>query len=119
MIRLSRITRHSAIALDDSRQHAATGDRAHAADGERALHQGAAQLDLALLGLEHPFERQPQIFGHFVNDVVAADLHALALGQVAGAFVRHDVEADDDRVRGVGQMDVGFGDAADRWPAGS
>ena len=36
------------------------------------------------------------------------------LGQRAGLFVRHHVEADDDRVRGVGQVDVGLGDAADR-----
>ena len=35
------------------------------------------------------------------------------LGEIARLLVRAHVEADDDRLRGLGQRDVGFGDAAD------
>ena len=62
------------------------------------------ELDFALFRLEHAFEGGLQIVGDLVDDVVAANLHAAGLGQRAGFFVRHDVEADDDRVRGVGQV---------------
>ena len=84
---------------------------------KRSLHQRPAELDFALFRLEHAFQGRLQVVGDLVDDVVAADLHALLLGQRAGLFVGHDVEADDDRVRGVGQVHVGLGDAADAWPA--
>ena len=66
-----------------------------------------------LLGLEHAFQGRLQVVGDLVDDVVAADLHAQLLGQGARAFVGHDGKADDHRVGGVGQVDVGLADSAD------
>ena len=75
---------------------------------EHLLHQGAAEFLFLLLGLEHAFQGRLQVVGHLVDDVVAADLHAQLVGQRAGPFVGHHREADDHRVGGVGQVDVGL-----------
>ena len=48
-----------------------------------------------------------------VDDPVGADVHALALGEALGLGPRADVEADDDRLRGRRQHDVGLVDGAD------
>ncbi len=113
MMRLSRITRHARVALHRARNDAAAGHRAHAGDVEDLLHQHAAQFGFPLLRLEHSFEGRLEVLGHLVDDVVASDLDAQLIGQHAGLFVGHDVEADDHGVRGIGQMHVGLGDAAD------
>src|ERR1700677_1846455 len=51
--------------------------------------------------------------GRLVDDRVVADVPALALSQLAGPAGRPDVEADDHRVRGDGQVHVVLGDRAD------
>ena len=86
---------------------------------EGPLHQGPPQFLLPLLRREHPFQGVPEVVGDLVDDVVAADLHAAFVGQPPGPFVGHHVEADDHRVGGVGQVDVGLGDTRPPWPGGS
>ncbi len=112
MTRFSRIRRRRQSRVIVPRQHAAARHRAHAADVEGPLHQGAAQFLFAFFRPEHPFQGGAEVLGHLVDDVVAADLHAAALGQDAGGLVGDHVEADDHGVGGVGQVDVGLGDAA-------
>src|SRR5258706_7243851 len=48
---------HPSVAFDRAVEDAATGDGTDTADREGPLHQGATELDLALLGPEHAFER--------------------------------------------------------------
>ena len=114
MMRFSRMTRKRLLRCmvpESTRQPATVPTRL--IENVRRTER-AAQVGFAFLGLEHAFQGLLQIVGHLVNDVVAANLHALALGQHAGFFVGHHVEADDDRIGSVGQMHVGFADAADR-----
>ena len=68
---------------------------------------------LDLLGLEHALHRVAQLVEALVDDRVVADLDALAVGQRARVADRAHVEAEDDRVGGGGEHDVGLGDAAD------
>ena len=68
---------------------------------------------LDLLGREHAGHRVAQVVERLVDDRVVADLHALALGRGARVADRAHVEAEDDRVGGGGEHDVGLGDAAD------
>ena len=64
-------------------------------DGQAAeLALQSTQFDLALLRLEHPFQRCLEVVGNLVDDVVAADLDAQAVGQHAGLLVRHDAGED-------------------------
>ena len=49
-----------------------------------------------------------------VDDVVVADVHAIALGQLASAGVSPGVKANDDRLGGNGQIDVTLGNTTDR-----
>ncbi len=83
MMRFSRISRARALRWIDAGQHAAAGDRAHAADGKRALHECPAEFDFAFLWFEHAFQGRFQILGDLVDDLVAANLHALLFGQRA------------------------------------
>ena len=108
MIVLSRMIAGASVALDHAAQHAATGHGADAADLEYLLHQHAAKFDFALFRLEHAFEGQLQVVGDLVDHVVPANLHALLVGHHAGLFVGHHIEADDDRVRCIGQRNVGL-----------
>ena len=66
------------------------------------------------LGDEHPLDGFLDVVGHLVDDVVAADLDLLFLGERDGAVFGGDAEADDDGLRRVGQDDVALGDPADR-----
>jgi len=68
---------------------------------------------LALFWLEHAFEGQLQVVRDLVDHIVPANLHARFFGQNSCLFVRHHVETDNDRIRGMGQRDVRFRDAAD------
>src|SRR5439155_1541121 len=72
-----------------------------------------AELRLLELGLEHALERRLDLLDRLVDDRVVADVDALAPGQLTGPFGRPDVEADDHRVGGDGQVDVILGDRAD------
>ena len=68
--------------------------------------------DLDLGGLEHADTGGVELLEALIDDVVATDLDALALGSGAGLTVGTDAKADDDGVRGVGQDDVGLVDGA-------
>ena len=80
---------------------------------ERLAHLGLAEHLLDLLRREHADQRLLDVLGQLVDHAVGADVDALAVGErFASAFGPH-VEADDDRVRGGRQVDIGGGDAAD------
>src|SRR5262249_31104290 len=98
------------LALGD---HAA-GDRAHLGDGERVADRQLAHRDLALDRGEQAGHRRLHVVERVVDDVVEPDLDALLLGELAALAGGADVEADDDRAAGLGEVDVALGDAADR-----
>ena len=74
---------------------------------------GADDLFL-LLGRQHARQRCLHLIDGVVDDVVVADIDAEALGRLAGTGIGTGVEADDDGFGGLRQVDVGFGNAADR-----
>src|SRR5205823_6210159 len=73
----------------------ATGDRADARGAEGLAHLDGADGLLDLLGLEQALHRGAQLLEHAIDDRVAADLDALAVGRHVGVADRADVEADD------------------------
>ena len=93
-------------ALDDALGDHAAGDRAQPGDLEDLPHLGLAEDLLDLLGHQHADQRLLDVVGHLVDDVVGADVDALALRLELGLGVGPDVEADHDRVRRGGQADV-------------
>src|SRR5260370_37189178 len=107
---------HPCRSGDHARAHEAAGDRAHLGDLEQLAHLRLAQHDLLLLRCEHPFHRRLHLFHRLVDDAVGADLHLLALGRGARVRVRPDVEADADRVRGLGDQHVPICAPADPPP---
>src|SRR3984957_13569420 len=110
-------------AVPDHPRLAVSGDRAGADDAardgadprhlEELADLGGAKLDLLELGLEHALERGLDLFDRLVDDRVVADVHALALRQLACPASRPDVEADDHRGRGDGQVHVVLRDRTD------
>src|ERR1700722_12923015 len=102
-----------AVAVDRSGADDAPGDVPDPRDPEDLPDLRRAELDLLELGLEHALERGLDLLDRLVDDRVVADVHALALGQLARPARRPDVEADDHRVRGDGQVHVVLGDRAD------
>src|SRR5205085_21258 len=102
-----------AVAVDRAGPDDAAGDVAHPRHPEDLPDLGGAELDFLELGLEHALERGLDLFDRLVDDRVVADVDALAPGQFAGPFGRPDVEADDHRVGGDGQVHVVLGDRAD------
>ena len=100
-------------ALDRPLGDEAAGDGADLGDLEDLPDHGAAEVDLLDLGDEHPLDGLLDLVGDLVDDVVAADLDLLLVGQRDGPVLGGDAEADDDRLRGVGQEDVALGDPAD------
>src|SRR5262245_49109627 len=93
--------------------HVAPGDDSDLRDAERVAHFHHAVHVLALLGLQHAFERLLHRLDGFVDDLVELDVDALALGDLARARRRPDMEPQNDGIRGGGQLDVGVVDAAD------
>ena len=61
---------------------------------------------LPLLGRQHAGHGLGHIVDRVVDDVVVAQVHAVAFGQLAGVGVGTDVEADDDGLGGERQVDV-------------
>ena len=104
---------HLRAAADDAARDHAAGDRAEPRDAEERAHLGLAERLLGRDRLQHADERLLDVLGQPVDDVVRADLDALALGQRPRLGVRPHVEADDHRVRRGGEHDVVLGDAAD------
>ena len=68
---------------------------------------------LADFRLEHARERLLQVVEDLVNDAVGADFDVPLLGHRPRRFVGDDVEADDDGIGCIRQLDVALGDAAD------
>ena len=58
-------------------------------------------------------ERRPHVVDEVVDDVVVADFNTALFGKVARFFVGAHVETDDDRLRGLRERHIGFGDAPD------
>src|SRR5205085_7731508 len=102
-----------AVAVDRAGPDDAAGDVAHPRHPEDLPDLRGAELGLLELRLEHALERGLDLLDRLVDDRVVADLDALALGQLARPAGRPDVEADDYRVRGDGQVDVVLGDRPD------
>src|SRR6516165_6534141 len=102
-----------AAPVDRARTDDAAGHVADARHPEDLADLRRAELRLLELGLEHALERGLDLIDRLVDDRVVADIDALALGQLAGPAGRPDVEADDHRVRGDGEVDVVLRDRAD------
>src|ERR1700726_1920768 len=102
-----------AVAVDRSGADDAPGDVPDPRDPEHLPDLRRAELDLLELWLEQALERGLDLLDRLVDDRVVPDVHALALGQLARPAGRPDVEADDHRVRGDGQVHVVLGDRAD------
>src|SRR5690606_7716144 len=115
------IGQHDAVA-DDARLGVArdraaldehTRDVAELRGAEHLADLGETRLRLLELGLEHALERGLHVVDRVVDDVVEADVDALAGGGLAGLRVRADVEAEHDRVVDRREVDVALGDRAD------
>ncbi len=81
----------------------AAGDLADLGDVEHLQHLGVAEEGFALDRRQHAREHAFDVVEQVVDDRVVADLHAFALGQVAGLFRGADVEAEDRRAGALGQ----------------
>src|SRR5271169_4042893 len=102
-----------AVAVDRPGTDDAPGDVPDPRHPEDLPDLRRAELDLLELGLEQALERGLDLLDRLVDDRVVADVHALAPSQLARPLGRPDVEADDHRVRGDGQVHVVLGDRAD------
>ena len=69
----------------------------------------------AQLGRKHTFHGSLHVVEHIVYNLIEAYLDALVFGYLLGVAVGADVEADDDRVRGRGEHNVGFRNASDAF----
>src|SRR4051812_7023445 len=101
------------VAADQAAGDHTTGDVADPGAAEDRTDLRLAQGPLLVLRLEHALERCLDLLDGLVDDGVVPDLHALLLGHLGRLALRADVEADDDRVGGGGQVDVGLGDRTD------
>ena len=101
------------VAADEAVGDTAAGDLADLGDLEDVEDLGAAGVVLLEDRLEEAVHGLGDLVLQLVDDGVQADLDVLALGDFGGLAVGPDVEADDDRVRGRGEEDVGLGDGAD------
>src|SRR6478735_4051593 len=104
---------HLGVASDQAAGDHATGDVADLGAAEDRADLRLSQGRLLELRLEHALERGLDLLDGLVDHRVVPDLHTLALGQLRRLALRADVEADDDRVGGRGQVDVGLGDRTD------
>src|SRR3954453_19736759 len=100
-------------AADDPARDVRPGDRPDARGAEGLTDLGGADGGLHLLGREHALHRLTQLVDDVVDDVVGADLDALALGGGERIADGPDAEADDHAVGSGGEHDVGLVDAAD------
>src|ERR1700722_3215239 len=101
-----------AVAGDQAGADDAARDAADARHPEDLADLRRAELGLLELGLEHALERGLHFLDRLVDDRVVADVDALAGRQLARPAGRPDVEADDHRVGGDGQVHVVLRDGA-------
>ncbi len=104
---------NSAIALNASTHHAATGNGSHLRHVEDLQNHGHSLLDHLLFRFEATFQGSLNIVSNLVNDVVTPDFNLQLIGQRPGDFVGDDIEANDDRLRRLGQADVSQSDSTD------
>src|SRR5215472_8467759 len=105
-----------AATVDRARAHDAPGDVAGPRHPEDLPDLRGAELCLLELGLEHALERGFDLLDRLVDDRVVADVHALALRELAGPACRADVESDDHRVGRDAQVTAFWGDGATTRP---
>ena len=104
---------HIGAAFHGAVGDAATRDLADLGDVEHFQDQGIAEHGFAQGGREQAGHRLLHVIHEVVDDVVVADLDAVALGGSGRFLVGTDREADDGGVETFRQRDVGFRDAAD------
>src|SRR5580700_429610 len=104
---------HMRAALDIAVGDPAARDVADLRNIEDFEDRRIAEHFLAQGRRKHARHRRFHIVDEVVDDVVVANLDALAFGEVARFLMRAHVEADDDRLRRLREGHVGFGDAAD------
>src|SRR5690606_34617255 len=101
-------------ALDHAFGDVATGDGSDPGNPEHGPDLGGAEHDFLLLGGELANQGLFDLVQQLVDDAVGADLDPQALGCLAGTRLRTHVEADDDGVGDVGEVDVVLVDAPHR-----
>src|SRR3954471_6953830 len=101
------------VADDRAGADDAAGDVADLARAEHLADLRSAELHLFELRLEHALERALDVLDGGVDDRVVTDIDLLAVGELARLALGPDVEAVDDRVGGLGQVDVVLGDRTD------
>src|SRR5262249_10052079 len=101
------------VAAHDAGGDQAAGDDADLRGPEQRADLGATQLVLLVDRLEHATEGLFDLIDRLVDHRVVPDVHALAVGQLRRLAFGAHVEADDHRVRGRRQVDVGLGDTTD------
>ena len=107
------MSRTSAERLMTPSMTAAARDRADLRDVEDFAHFGFAQVLVALdRRASSPCHRQLHVVERLIDDVVQFDIDTFLLGESSRPASRTNVEADDDRVACLGQVDVALGDAA-------
>src|SRR5699024_20921 len=101
------------VAGDLAAGHTAAGDGADARNLVDLAYLRLAKGHFAHLRGKHALHRVGDIVDRIIDNAVHPHLNASLFGLGLGDGVGADVEADDDRVRSVGQADVGFRDCAD------
>src|SRR4051794_19275181 len=101
------------VADDGPRANDTTRDVADLARPEHLKDLRRTELHLLELRLEHASERALDVLDRGVDDRVVTDVDLLPVGKLARLALGPDVEADDDRVGGLGEVDVVLGDRAD------
>ena len=92
---LSRMRRTFAPRFDDAFGDAAAGDLADLRDVEHFEDFRVAEELLARFGRQHAGQRRLHVIDDVVDDVVVADVDAVALGPLARLLIGADIEADD------------------------
>src|SRR5664280_1773176 len=98
---------------DDAVADEASGDGADLGNAKHFAHLGFAGDDLFVDRRQQSQHGRLDLLDQLVDDLVGPHLDTLSLSQFATALVRSDIEADDGRVRGLGELDVVLGDPAD------
>src|SRR5665213_3617851 len=101
------------VAADEAVGDLAAGDLADLGDLEDLQDRGASSIVLLVDRVEQAVHGLGHLVLQLVDDGVHADIDVLAGGQVLRLAFRTDVEADDHRVGGRSEQDVGFRDGAD------